>query len=1020
SYSGQCTAHVSQGPGPVSWNWSAMSRKSNVHIHGHVQPPSTSRPVTNPSAPQVLQPPEPTPPQSDTTTDINGIHLWNTRGFKVHKRKADETWTLGRHTKVTHPQLAQHTEHWGHCLPDEEDIPESPEADGINEFRTLRCGSPDYCYLCKTSPATIRCDKCFGVNMYCPPCILSLHEKNPLHRLKEWTGECFEKRTLRDFGLCIQLGHAVGESSEKLCTAATFSLLEMFHLLSFESKVSSYEFYNLLTRCSDNTGLLPKNDRYEQFLRMSQEWRHLKLLKQSGCRHDPAGIANTEEGACAVLCPACPQPRKNLPAHWDKAPKEKSWLYGLFVAIDVNFRLKRRAVLKDSVDPSLSQGWAYFVAEAAYKSHLKKHLNQPQEKSTCASHNAVNMADKKSSKGLAATGVGTVDCAQHGMKLPCGVGNLQKGEKYINMYYLFFSSQRNTTIKTLNISYDIVCQWHKGLWAHMSTLPLCLQLKYQQMLISFLVPKFHLPAHIAQCQWEFSFNWQLGVARTDGEAPERGWADINRVASSTKQMGPGHRQDILDDHFRDWNWKKLVGLGALLLCKIQEAIPERNEHQDDFDELTQSLQDRYPDLLVKWKHEVEEWETDQKKPNPFEVRTESFTQASVRLQLARDEAKAVLSATLPPLHPDVSPSILISTGIELDDQRRRLCTDLAKLGQHATDLQKTKIQQRSNGLLRRLEAWAKIQTLFIPGVAALRDAVTETTGNNPPTPEDFALHLPSQICHKVACSPELEEIEWKLREGQWKHEVEEWETDQKKPNLFEVRTESRDEAKAALSTTLPPLHPDVSPSILISTGIELDDQWLRLCADLAKLRQHAMDLQKTKIQQCSNGLLRCLEAWAKIQTLFIPGVAALRDAVTETTGDNPPTPEDFALHLPSQICSKVACSPELEEIEWKLREGQAHDALNELQQALHSRTYILKFKDRFLRGQGANTCAHNCLKSVDDKINASASKYRAVHHTLLTLSSLLGKVGWKSTFNTLADDDIRGMSDGVDGASTEG
>ncbi|KAF8836446.1 hypothetical protein BDN67DRAFT_875008, partial [Paxillus ammoniavirescens] len=134
---------------------------------------------------------------------------------------------------------------------------------------------------------------------------------------------------------------------------------------------------------------------------------------------------------------------------------------------------KCRAVSKDSVDPSLSQGWAYFVAEVAYKSHLKKHLDQPQE---IRNHNVVNMADTKSLKGLAATGVGTVDCAQHGMKLPCRVGNLQKGEKYINMDYLFFSSQQNTAIKTLNISYNIVCQWHKGLWARMSTLPPCLQL----------------------------------------------------------------------------------------------------------------------------------------------------------------------------------------------------------------------------------------------------------------------------------------------------------------------------------------------------------------------------------------------------------------------------------------------------------------------------------------------------------------------------------------------------------------
>lgn len=39
------------------------------------------------------------------------------------------------------------------------------------------------------------------------------------------------------------------------------------------------------------------------------------------------------------------------------------------------------------------------------------------------------MADTKASQGLAATGVGTIDCAQHNMKLPNGVGDLQKGER---------------------------------------------------------------------------------------------------------------------------------------------------------------------------------------------------------------------------------------------------------------------------------------------------------------------------------------------------------------------------------------------------------------------------------------------------------------------------------------------------------------------------------------------------------------------------------------------------------------
>ena len=44
-------------------------------------------------------------------------------------------------------------------------------------------------------------------------------------------------------------------SSDKPRTAVSFAILKLFHLLSFESKVSTYEFYNMLMRLSDNTGL---------------------------------------------------------------------------------------------------------------------------------------------------------------------------------------------------------------------------------------------------------------------------------------------------------------------------------------------------------------------------------------------------------------------------------------------------------------------------------------------------------------------------------------------------------------------------------------------------------------------------------------------------------------------------------------------------------------------------------------------------------------------------------------------
>ncbi len=36
----------------------------------------------------------------------------------------------------------------------------------------------------------------------------------------------------------------------------------------------------------------------------------------------------------------------------------------------------------------------------------------------------------------------------------------------------------------------------------------------------------------------------------------------NALANSTKEMGPGSHQDILDDHFGDYNWHKIIIIGA--------------------------------------------------------------------------------------------------------------------------------------------------------------------------------------------------------------------------------------------------------------------------------------------------------------------------------------------------------------------------------------------------------------------------------------------------------------------------
>ena len=133
--------------------------------------------------------------------------------------------------------------------------------------------------------------------------------------------------------------------------------------------------------------------------------------------------------------------------------------------------------------------------------------------------------------------------------------------RYLNADYVFLKTLLATTLMLLVISYDIACQWHKNLWEWMKIFPPEEALSNNVKSVLFLVPKFHLLVHVEACNLQFSFNLTKGVGRTDGEAPERGWANINPAAQSTKEMGPGSRRDTLDDHFGDWNWKKIIKLG---------------------------------------------------------------------------------------------------------------------------------------------------------------------------------------------------------------------------------------------------------------------------------------------------------------------------------------------------------------------------------------------------------------------------------------------------------------------------
>jgi hypothetical protein len=60
------------------------------------------------------------------------------------------------------------------------------------------------------------------------------------------------------------------------------------------------------------------------------------------------------------------------------------WLYTLYLAIDANFRLKRKTVSSDVADPGLSRGWAYFVEENKFKAHLAEYKTPAEVRLHCS------------------------------------------------------------------------------------------------------------------------------------------------------------------------------------------------------------------------------------------------------------------------------------------------------------------------------------------------------------------------------------------------------------------------------------------------------------------------------------------------------------------------------------------------------------------------------------------------------------------------------------------------------------
>ncbi|KAJ6458780.1 hypothetical protein C8R45DRAFT_1056277 [Mycena sanguinolenta] len=174
--------------------------------------------------------------------------------------------------------------------------------------------------------------------------------------------------------------------------------------------------------------------RYQLILCVVRQWRNLRSLKRGGMGNDPDRCtAETRRGELGVDCIACLKVGVNLPEKWEETPLERRFIYALFLAIDACFRLKLKKISSWWADPSLQDGWVYFVPSQPYAEFVKT-LGDQNEMSTWTGLAALDHSNTKYAQGYAATGCGMVTCGRHEVMCKNSVRELQKGEKYARAF----------------------------------------------------------------------------------------------------------------------------------------------------------------------------------------------------------------------------------------------------------------------------------------------------------------------------------------------------------------------------------------------------------------------------------------------------------------------------------------------------------------------------------------------------------------------------------------------------------
>ncbi|KAJ7473901.1 hypothetical protein B0H11DRAFT_1918709 [Mycena galericulata] len=631
------------------------------------------------------------------------------------------------------------------------------------------------CWECKDAEPLFRCARqtCMGPALYCEACIVQLHRQLPTHMIEVEAriqlghapgSYCPAARPAhKDFVIMDTLGIRVVKLNFCGCdsrithrqqllraclwpatcldpqTCATFNAIRLFEVQNCLGKISAYDFVRSLELLSNNDGLSPPPDRRRAFRAIVRQYRMMEMLKRAGRGHDDSGVRGTKQGELALPCRACPQPGINLPEGWDEIDwdnmdEDQRYKYFLMLSQDANFKLINRNVSTEEKDPVVDDGAGYFANRTEYAEHIRKHVDE-EEISSCSGFQAMFLANAKRVKGLRVTGVGGVTCARHNMWRPNGIGDLQVGERYCNMDFLFFSSILGFVLTYLVLSYDIACQFSKNIWSRMGSLP----------------EKLHLKIDRANQNWEF----------------------LNGIAASTKLMGLGARYTALEGLFGFHNWRRLVAHRRILMQRMAEGIKDGRIHKEAFKAFNDGLVEAQEVNVAAWRAAVDKWEkaahTENEKNSPYEYEEEGQTLKEIRLKLAAQEYARTGDGT--EVEREDTPSTFITMGMEIEEAQRQLAVAIKAAGPTPSTSQQLEFLKRRTALRARLQNFRKLQKTYMPRLRRYLSPTQRAMWDaDDRQPEATRLFMPSDLGTAVgrakACAEGLEKVEAELRTGE--------------------------------------------------------------------------------------------------------------------------------------------------------------------------------------------------------------------------------------------------------------